>query len=122
MKLTAAQKETLAIWEDETRFAPDGFHHVHHIFSARNNRDNGKRRIMYHLIEKGLLATLETRAGCIPAVKGGNPLKTAAPQEQREECIDCGSLNPSHHCSPWCDDPGCSICRNIRRFGTEEVA
>lgn len=52
IKLTAAQIETLG---DLLRYGPDREFLPHEQFTARDNRDNGARRIMNELIRRGLI-------------------------------------------------------------------
>lgn len=75
MKLTAAQKRAVDQWRKRTMAGE--WYHIPDVFSGHNPDDNGMRRSMHVLADRGLLVICdESRPkGTYPRVAGGNPLK-----------------------------------------------
>lgn len=79
VRLTPRQQEVIQDWAHETRFM-EGFAGVRQVFGGNNAADNGRRRVMYNLLEKGLLAVSDEGVpkGCCPLVRCGNCLNDQA--------------------------------------------
>lgn len=85
VRLSLAQAETLYQWYQRTRNSADYYSHITDVFGARNNQDNGNRRIMRHLRDKGLLESIANGL-----VRSGNPIYpdcVILPNDARYDCI-----------------------------------
>lgn len=66
-RLSVAQAETLLEWRERTE--SDHFYDYHEVFPEQNNQDNGRRRVMRLLVERGVLRTDERGR-----IRGGTPI------------------------------------------------